>query len=135
VASTADGLKFLPSFRHIGPFLFETAVYWGLNAFSMWVLARGCGIEHISVVEACVVMGVLGVGIVVPAGPGLFGAFQASTYAALAMFFPDDVVLGPGAVFVFLLYVIQCVWVFMAAGIFMVIDRAAVRQAFEAERL
>ena len=73
----------------------------------MWILARGCGIESITIVQAFVVMGVLGVGILVPAGPGLFGAFQASTYAALAMYFPDDVVLGPGGVFVFLLYVIQ----------------------------
>ena len=48
----------------------------------MWILARGCGIENISIVQAFVVMGVLGVGILVPAGPGLFGAFQASTYAA-----------------------------------------------------
>jgi hypothetical protein len=75
---------------------------------------------------------VLGVGIVVPAGPGLFGAFQASTYAGMAMYFHDDVVLGPGAAYVFLLYVIQFIWILLAAGFFMIADRSAAREAMEA---
>jgi glycosyltransferase 2 family protein len=133
VTTTADGLKFLPSIRHLAPFLFETVVYWTLNGLSMWVLARGCGIESITPVQAFVIMGVLGVGIVVPAGPGMFGAFQASTYAGMAMYFHDDVVLGAGAAYVFLLYVIQCVWVLLAAAFFMVLDRTAARDAIEAE--
>jgi uncharacterized protein (TIRG00374 family) len=133
VARTADGLQFLPNLRYFVPFLLETTLYWGTNALSMWVLARGCGIDSITFVQACVVMGVLGVGILVPAGPGLFGAFQASTYAGLAMYFHDDIVLGPGAVFVFLLYVIQCVWHFMTAGFFLVVDRGAVGEVIDAE--
>jgi hypothetical protein len=32
---------------------------------------------------------IIGVGILVPAGPGFFGAFQLSTYMALAMYFPE----------------------------------------------
>jgi hypothetical protein len=133
VARLADGLKFLPNLQHFGPFLLETLLYWGLNGISVWVLARGCGLETITVVQAFVVMGVLGVGILVPAGPGLFGAFQASTYAALAMYFSDDVVLGPGGVFVFLLYVIQFVWHVLAATFFLLVDRGAARQMIEAE--
>jgi uncharacterized protein (TIRG00374 family) len=133
VARTADGLKFLPNLRHFGPFLLETLVYWGCNGLSMWVLARGCGIESITIVQGFVVMGVLGVGILVPAGPGLFGAFQASVYAALAMYFKDDVVLGPGGVFVFLLYVIQCAWHVLTATFFLLVDRGAARQVIEAE--
>jgi uncharacterized protein (TIRG00374 family) len=133
VARTAEGLRFLPNLRHFGPFMLETAIYWVCNGLSMWVLARGCGIESISVVQAFVVMGVLGVGILVPAGPGLFGAFQASAYAALAMYFHDDVVLGPGSVFVFLLYAFQFSWHLLAAGFFLVVDREAAREAMEAE--
>ena len=78
-------------------------------------------------------MGVLGLGVLVPAGPGLFGAFQASTYAALAMYFHDDVVLGPGTVFVFLLYTISGAWHLVAAGFFLVVDRDAAREVLEAE--
>lgn len=109
VATMADGLSFLPSLRYFGLFLLETLAYWTLNAVGMWLLAVGCGIP-MSLLQACVVMGVLGVGILVPAGPGLFGAFQASVYAALAMFFPSDVVLGAGAAYVFLLYGVQFGW-------------------------
>jgi uncharacterized protein (TIRG00374 family) len=133
VARTAEGLKFLPNLRHFGPFLLETLLYWGFNGFSIWVLARGCGIESISVVQAFVVMGVIGVGILVPAGPGLFGAFQASAYAALAMYLHDDVVLGPGCVFVFLLYVIQFLWHLVTATFFLIVDRGSARQVIEAE--
>jgi uncharacterized protein (TIRG00374 family) len=133
VARTAEGLKFLPNLKHFGPFLLETMLYWGFNGLSMWVLARGCGIESITILQAFVVMGVLGVGILVPAGPGLFGAFQASVYAALAMYFPDDVVLGPGGVFVFLLYLIQFLWHLLTASFFLIVDRGAARQMIEAE--
>src|SRR5712672_3632850 len=99
----------------------------------MWVLARGCGIQSITLLQAFVVMGVLGVGILVPAGPGLFGAFQASIYAALAMYFPEDVVLGPGAAFVFVVYALQFTWTLLAAGFFLVVDRGAAREMIEAE--
>jgi len=133
VARTADGLKFLPNLRYFGPFMLETALYWCCNGLSLWILARGCGIASITVVQAFVVMGVLGIGILVPAGPGLFGAFQASTYAGLAMYFHDDVVLGPGNLFVFLLYVIQFAWHILAAGFFLVVDRGAAREVIDAE--
>ena len=133
IARTADGLKFLPNLKHFGPFMLETAFYWFTNGLSMWVLARGCGIEDITLIQAFVVMGVLGVGILVPAGPGVFGAFQASIYAALAMYFHDDVVLGPGGAFVFLVYVIQFVWHILTAAFFLVIDREAAREVIEAE--
>jgi uncharacterized protein (TIRG00374 family) len=133
VGRTADGLKFLSNPRYFGPFMFETTLYWFGNGFSMWLLARACGIEQITVVQALVVMGVLGVGILVPAGPGAFGAFQASIYAGMAMYFPDDVVLGPGVAFVFLLYVIQFAWHILTAGFFLIVDRDAAREVIEAE--
>jgi glycosyltransferase 2 family protein len=133
VGRTADGLKFLPNLRHFGPFMLETTVYWFSNGFSMWLLARGCGIDDITIPQAFVVMGVLGVGILVPAGPGVFGAFQAAIYAALAMYFPDEIVLGPGLAYVFLLYVIQFSWHIITAGFFLIVDRDAAREVIEAE--
>ena len=54
--------------------------------------------------QACVVLGVLGLGVLVPNAPGFFGAFQLSVYAALALFFRSDTVLGAGSAYVFLLY-------------------------------
>lgn len=125
VARLAEGLRFLPSARYFGLFLVETVLYWGLNAASMYVLALGCGLEGMTLLRACVVMGVLGVGILVPAGPGLFGAFQWSMYAALAMFFADELVLGPGAAYVFLVYAIQFAWHILSGAFCLFLDRDA----------
>jgi hypothetical protein len=107
VEQVADGLSFLPRARYVTPFLLATLVYWLLAAASSWVLARGCGIEAMSFGQACVILGVLGLGILVPNAPGFFGAFQISIYAGMAMFFPAEVVTGPGSAFVALLYACQ----------------------------
>jgi hypothetical protein len=60
-------------------------------------------------------MGVVGIGILVPAGPGYFGAFQLSTYIALAMYFPEGAIKNAGAAFVFLLYGTQLIFHVVAA--------------------
>ena len=74
------------------------------------------------------VMGVLAVGILVPAGPGLFGAFQAATFGALAMYFPSEVVMGKGSVYVFLLYSVQFVWHIVAAALAAALDPGMLRR-------
>jgi hypothetical protein len=67
-------------------------------------------------------MGCLGIGILVPSGPGYFGAFQLSTYMALGMFFHEDMLSGPGAAFVFLLYATQVGFHIVAMGIGLLLD-------------
>src|SRR5207237_1230010 len=62
------------------------------------------------------VMGVLAMGILMPAAPGLFGAFQIAIYAALLMYFPREMVEREGAGYVFLMYVVQVVF-HLIAGI------------------
>jgi hypothetical protein len=69
----------------------------------------------------------VGVGILVPAGPGYFGAFQLSTYMALAMYFPEAALVGPGAAFVFLLYATQVGFHILALAAALVMDRAEAR--------
>ena len=109
VGGVASGLGFLPSARRAGPFALETVGYWGLNALSFWVLAWGCGLEQVGFAEACVVMGCLGIGIVLPGAPGFFGSYQLSVYLALAMFVRPDEVAGAGAAYVFISYCCQIV--------------------------
>ncbi len=119
VDRVAEGIRFLPSPRHLAPFLLETAAYWAVNAAGVWVLAWGSGLSGITPAEACVAMGCIGIGILVPSGPGYFGAFQLSTYMALAMYFPEEALRGPGAAFVFVLYAAQvgCHLVGLAVGL------------------
>lgn len=107
VERVAEGMRFLPSPKYLGPFLLETAAYWILNATGVWLLAWGTGLEGTSLAKACVTMACVGIGILVPSGPGYFGAFQLSTYAALAMYVSETSLRASGASFVFLLYVTQ----------------------------
>jgi uncharacterized protein (TIRG00374 family) len=124
----ANGLHFLGRGRDAGGFLLETTAYWGLNALGMWILAWGCGVVHadgspITFGESCALMGMLGCTILIPGPPGLLGVFQAGIYAGMTMYFPTEIVTGPGSAYVFLLYGLQLVWTIGAAGVFLVGDR------------
>jgi uncharacterized membrane protein YbhN (UPF0104 family) len=122
-AKLADGLHCLGSWRDAGPFLAETTAYWFLNALGMWLLAWGCGVVHAdgsapTFGEACAIMGLLGVTILVPGPPGLLGVFQLGIYAGMTMYYPTSVVQGPGSLYVFLMYACQVLWTVGAAGFF-----------------
>ena len=106
VERVADSLRFLFSRKHGLSFLRDTTVYWAVNAFGHFVLIQGCGVPA-SFVQTCVTLGVLGLSTLLPSGPGFFGTYQLGVYCGLAMFFPEDIVLGPGALFTFLSYSIQ----------------------------
>jgi uncharacterized protein (TIRG00374 family) len=108
VEKIADGLAFLPSRRYAGAFLRDTLLYWSVSSLSTWLLLRACGASA-SPAEACVAMGIMGIGTLIPSGPGFFGAYQLSAYCGLAMFFPESVVLSSGAVFTFVSYTTQIV--------------------------
>ena len=136
--SLADGLHFLGNPRDALPFLAETAIYWGLNALGMWILAIGCGVVHadgslITFGEACAVMGMLGITILIPGPPGLLGVFQLGIYAGMTMYFPTSTVLNEGAAYVFLLYIVQLGWTMVSALTFLIGDRGAWRALEEAE--
>jgi uncharacterized protein (TIRG00374 family) len=103
VERVADSLKFLPSTRSSLPFLRDTVLYWLLCILYTWFGCRSCGLEA-TFSQAAVVIGVVGLGILVPSGPGFFGGFQLASYCGLAMFFPEEDVLSRGALYVFLTY-------------------------------
>jgi hypothetical protein len=107
VEHVADGLRFLPDLRSTAPFVAMTAVYWLLNSAGVWLVAWGSGFDTFSYTEACVTTGVVALGILVPSGPGFFGAYQLAFYAALAVFYPPEMVIGPGAACVLLVYCSQ----------------------------
>jgi hypothetical protein len=106
VEEIAEGLGFLKQPRYAVPFVLATAAYWLLNATTFWVLADACGLGGIGFFGATATMGVVALGILVPATPGFFGAFQLATYAGLAMYLAPEVVMQKGATFTFLGYVL-----------------------------
>jgi len=118
----ADGLHVLGRGRDALGFLAETSAYWLVNAVSMCFLAWGCGVVHADGTgptfgEACALMGMLGCAIFIPGPPGALGAFQAGIYAAMTMYYPTAVVVGPGAAFIFLMYTSQVVFTLAAGAI------------------
>lgn len=108
------GLSFLPRPKENAAFLGLTAAYWMLNALATWLLGYGVGLE-LSYAQACVLAGVLALGIMVPNAPGFFGAFQFSVYAGLSLYFAEDPLLRLGSVLVFFLYVGQMGIIFGSA--------------------
>jgi glycosyltransferase 2 family protein len=101
------GLSFLPQVRYTVPFVLATTGYWLMNALAAVVLAEGCGLTQMTLAQACVLTGVLAIGIMVPNAPGFFGAFQFSAYAALSLFVPEAQLFSQGSTLVFLLFVTQ----------------------------
>jgi hypothetical protein len=134
----ADGLHFLGRPRDAFPFLLETSAYWGLNVVGMWLLARWCGIVHAdgspaTLGEACALMGLLGVTILIPGPPGMLGVFQAGIYAGMTMYYPTSVATGAGAAYVFTLYAVQVGWTLLAGGLGFFIDRGSLQALEKAE--
>jgi hypothetical protein len=112
----ADGLSVLGSPENRLRFLGETLLYWLSQFTAQWLLMRSCGIEA-SLVQACVTLGVLGLGVIVPAGPGLFGAFQIGTYSGLALYFPLTILRTSGSAIAFISYAGQLLAMLLSLGI------------------
>ena len=125
VENVADGLRFLSLWRQSVPFVLATVAYWMLNVACTWLLGWGVGFEGFSYGRACVLSGVLALGVLMPNAPGFFGAYQFSLYAALAVFYPRDPVLERGASLVFLMYVLQTLITIVFAGWGMLLVRRA----------
>lgn len=99
----SDGLSVLSSREHGSAFLRDSVLYWGFSWLGYFVLLRGCGIAA-APAQAAVIMGVMGLGTLLPSGPGFFGTYQLGAYCGLAMFFPENHVLRAGALFTFVSY-------------------------------
>jgi len=129
VGGLADGLRSLPNPRLILPFTFFSAVYWALNGLTMWFLGWGCGLP-MTFGQGFAVMGVLGIGILLPAAPGLFGAYQLSVFAALLMYFPREMVMREGAAYVFVMYLAQLAFHLLAGLVPLATEKISFVEAF-----
>lgn len=108
VSNVAEGIRSMAHPTLAFGFLAETGAYWALNAAGMWLLGWGCGLE-MSFGHAVAVMGILAIGILLPAGPGLFGNFQLAVSTALKLYFTTTIVGEQGAVYILLMYATQAV--------------------------
>jgi uncharacterized protein (TIRG00374 family) len=100
------GLRVLPGRGALALFFGLTALYWGLNAFGLAVLARGFGFS-LGPVEACALLGVLVVGVMIPAGPGMVGTFQGALVIGLSLFAPAEAVATRGTAYANVVWAVQ----------------------------
>jgi uncharacterized protein (TIRG00374 family) len=82
------GLRLVPSRRKVAMFFFLTFLYWAINGWGIQIFARSFSIP-LSLIDAYTVLGVLVVGIMIPAGPGMVGTFQAAVAGGLSLFVPN----------------------------------------------
>ncbi len=82
------GLRLVPSRRKVAWFFILTFVYWALNGWGIQVFARSFQFD-LGLVDAYTVLGVLVVGVMIPAGPGMVGTFQAAVVGGLSLFDPS----------------------------------------------
>jgi uncharacterized protein (TIRG00374 family) len=104
------GLRVLPAGRSLAPFLALTVTYWLVNAAGMKVLALGFGFD-LGAAEACAVLGVLVVGVMIPAGPGMVGTFQGAVVLGLSLVAPAEAVATRGVAYANVLWAAQLVQV------------------------
>jgi uncharacterized membrane protein YbhN (UPF0104 family) len=99
-----QGFALLQSFRNTALFLRDTVLFWLLQAAANWVMLSGVGLSA-TFSQACVTLGIISLGSLLPAGPGFFGAYQVATYTALAMYYSMTEVTSAGSMFVLASYV------------------------------
>jgi glycosyltransferase 2 family protein len=114
--SIAGGLRFLRDGSVASLFGLLTLVYWGLSAVGLCLLLWACGIPSPSLGQGAVILGVMGLGLVVPNAPGFFGTFQIAAYSAMVLFYPLADVTRAGSAFVFVLYVVQIATILITGG-------------------
>ena len=100
------GLRVIPSRKGVAAFFALTAFYWGMSGFAIHVLAQGFGF-HLSAAATYAVLGVLVVGVMVPAGPGMVGTTQAAVVLGLSLFAPREAVDVRGNAFANVLWAAQ----------------------------
>ncbi|HTL32203.1 MAG TPA: lysylphosphatidylglycerol synthase transmembrane domain-containing protein [Kofleriaceae bacterium] len=137
----ADGLHVFRRGRDALGYLAETTLYWALTTGGLWLVGVACGVVHadgssLTFPEACGLIGLLGVTMLIPAPPGQIGVFQLGLYAGMTMYVPSVIVTGPGAAYVFLIYVSQLVVQILLGvwGVFAIGGTHDLREALERDQ-
>jgi glycosyltransferase 2 family protein len=115
-----SGFSVLKHHKEFAMFLVWSALYWGANAFGMWVLARGMHLD-LPVIGAFAVMGLVAVGITLPNSPGLVAQFHWFTRLGLSLYMPLQVAKTQGMAYAIVLHGIQVVW-YVAIGVISMIS-------------
>jgi uncharacterized membrane protein YbhN (UPF0104 family) len=109
VRGVIDGFRALKDARNFAVFVVMSVIYWGMNGFGMWVLARGFGLG-LSLDGAFATMSVIAAAITLPNTPGLVGQFHAAGKFALLLYLPAALVETRGMAYIVTLHAVQGAW-------------------------
>lgn len=126
-AGIVDGFRALPDARRLLPFLAATAGYWLLNGAALWVLARGFGLG-LGAWPSMALVALIGVGIMIPAGPGFIGNFELFANGALALYLPATLLRERGAAFIVAAHVANAAWYIGAGAVAMLSSHVGLRR-------
>jgi glycosyltransferase 2 family protein len=110
-----SGFHALADKRNFSLFMAHSVVYWSVNGFGMWLLARQMGLP-ISLGAAYTTMAFTGVVLSLPNSPGLVGQFHAAIKLGLLAYLPATVVNSRGMAYAIVLHGLQTVW-YIAIGL------------------
>lgn len=109
-----DGFRALPSARRMILFAGATAAYWFFNAVALWVLSRGFALD-LTIGASAALIALIGIGIMIPAGPGFVGNFELFAEGALGMYVSKAVLARSGGAFIIATHATNALW-YIATG-------------------
>jgi glycosyltransferase 2 family protein len=123
-----SGLRALPDARAALWITALTVAYWAANGFGLWLVMVGFGWD-LPVAAGFVLVSVLVIGIMIPAGPGFLGTYQGAILAGLSIF---GVGQSAAAAYGLVVYPINLMVVVAFALPYLFTGRAALREAVKA---
>ena len=121
------GFVVLKDRRNLMKFALWTAVYWGVNGLSLWVLAQGFQGIDVPLIGAYAILGTVAVGIMIPNAPALVGQYTYFTIVGLSLSVgqgildpvsaQEQALTGVSLAYANLLYGIQLVWYIGMGGL------------------
>lgn len=117
--------------------LFHTVGIWFFNGLALAALAQAFGCANttgacvplrMSLFESFLVLGVIVLGGMIPAAPGMAGTYQASVRASLALFLPAAVVSGTGIAFANVMWLSTTLHQVVLGLVFILLEPVSLRQ-------
>ncbi len=127
----AEGLRLAPHRGKLLLVLGLTAAYWGANGLGLYVLARAFHLD-LGLLQSYAVLGVLIIGVMIPAGPGMLGTFQFFTLLGLSLFLEPQSLEGAGAAYANALWALQFVQQVGLGLVYMLLGHLSFRTLVEA---
>jgi glycosyltransferase 2 family protein len=128
-----DGFQVLPDWRRMLSFAAASLAYWFLNGAAVWVLGVGFDIR-LGLDASIFFMAIVGVGIMIPAGPGFIGNFELFAEGALALYTARSIVESRGAAYIVALHATNALWYVVTGGLALLSPQVTFHRLWAASR-